>query len=432
MTRVATPAGKRLRFVAAFALAGALGALASCRTTLDSLGCAKRSLSPDGGGALVEAKLGAIHGPALYPNPFRDMLGKSDSEIRAKVSTVFEQLFHGDSSSEAIFFETGTDQGFLLDVLHNQVRSEGLGLGMMITVSLDKRAEFDRLWRYAKSVQISAGAAQGYFPSFCGAAGNGVSCYDPYGLEQMATALLLARGRWQASPGDIDYGLEAAALLDTIRNKEIYNCGIDDNVTAVFDSKSKLPYDTPNVSSAGVSRPSVVMPAYYELWYQATGDPFWAQAATAARAYWKASTDRPTGLPPSKASFDGKPVSGADNFDAETGRTFFNMAIDGIWSDGQAWLSSESDRVLQFFESQGISSYGHLYTLEGDSLDTVHDRALVSANGALAVIASIDLRRDFVAEVWSLGSPVTGLARYYPGIMQLFGLLLMSGQLRVY
>jgi oligosaccharide reducing-end xylanase len=376
--------------------------------------------------------LGPIHGPALYPNPFRDLLGKSDSDIRAKVSAAFEQLFHGDSSTEAIFVETGTDQAYILDVLHNQVRSEGLGLGMMISVSLDKRTEFDRLWRYAKSAQVASGGAQGYLSSFCGAAGSGVSCYDPFGLEQIATALLLARGRWQASPGDIDYGLEAATLLDTIRNKEIYNCGIEDNVTALFDSNSKLPYDTPTTSSAGVSRPSVVMPAYYELWSQATGDPFWAQAAAAGRAYWKASADRSTGLVPNKATFDGKPVSGADNFDAESGRTLFNMAIDGIWFGGQPWLSDESDRLLQFFDGRGISSYGHLFTLAGESLDTVHDRALVSANGTLAMIASTDLRRDFVSEAWSLGSPLTGSVRYYPGILQLFGLVMLSGQLRVY
>jgi hypothetical protein len=50
----------------------------------------------------------------------------------------------------------------------------------------------------------------------------------------------------------------------------------------------------------------------------------------------------------------------------------------------------------------------------------------------LALVASNDLRRDFVNEVWNLGPPVTGQTRYYPGIMQLWALVILSGQMRVY
>lgn len=413
-------------------LVGPLVLLASCRTTLDSLGCKERSRTPDGGGVDPALKLAPLRSPDSYPNAFRDLLGKSDSEIAAKIADTFEQLFHGDPATEAIFVPTGTDQAYILDALHDQRRTEGIGLAMLITVSLDKRDEFDRLWRYAKSIQIADGAAQGYFPSFCGSSGAGMSCDDPFGLEQIATALLLARGRWQAAPGAIDYGLEAATLLDLIRNKETYNCGIVDGITATFDAKSRLPYDTPTTASAGVSRPSIVMPAYYDLWHQATEDPFWSQAAVAARAYWQASAHPTTGLMPDKATFDGTPVPDFDNFDSECLRIFFNMALDSTWSGSQPWLVDEGNRLLQFFYGQGLTSYGLVFSLDGSTIKSIHDRSLMAANGALALVATSDIRRDFVNEVWNLGLPPTGATRYYPGITQLMAFVMLSGQMRVY
>jgi oligosaccharide reducing-end xylanase len=311
------------------ALLGGLALFTSCRSTLDSLGCRERAL--DGGGSDSGLTLAPVQGPDSYPNGFRDLLGKSDGEIAAKVDAAFAQLFHGDPATEAIFVPVGTEQAYIRDVLHDQVRTEGIGLGMIITVSLDKRDEFDHLWRYAKSIQIADGPAQGYFPSYCAASATTPDCYDPYGLQQIVTALLLARGRWQAAPGAIDYGAEAAALLDVIRHKAIYNCGVAGGITAPFDARSLLPYDQPTPTSAGVSRPSIVMPAYYELWYRATGDPFWSQAAAAARAYWQASANPTTGLVPEKATFDGTPVPGFDRFTSECPRALFNMALDQLW-----------------------------------------------------------------------------------------------------
>jgi oligosaccharide reducing-end xylanase len=411
-------------------LASALAMLASCNSSLDSLGCTERKLdggTPDGG-----AKLGPLLGPASYPNAFRDLLGKSDSEITAKVADVYGKLFHGDAATESIFVTTGTDKAYVLDVLHNEIRTEGIGLGMLIAVALDKRDDHDRLWRYAKSIQVAGGPAQGYFPSYCNADNNGTAaCYDPFGLQQITMALLLARGRWQNAPGDIDYGQEAANLLDVIRNKEAFNCGVVGDITSTFDSESKLPHDTPTTASANLSRPSIAMPAYYELWQQATGDPFWGQAAAAARAYWQAAADPSTGLVPERASFDGKGVPGFDTFMPECDRTFFNMALDRIWSGTHASVVDQSNHVLQFFYGQGVATYGQSYELDGTELTTLHDMPLVAANGALALAATMSNRRDFVDEVWNLDTPIAS-ARYYAGLMRLFALVMLSGQMRVY
>jgi oligosaccharide reducing-end xylanase len=56
---------------------------------------------------------------------------------------------------------------------------------------------------------------------------------------------------------------------------------------------------------------------------------------------------------------------------------------------------------------------------------------LVAANGTLALAATTDLRDKFVNEAWNLVTP-TGRTRYYPGIIQMIALLMLSGQMRVY
>jgi oligosaccharide reducing-end xylanase len=401
----------------------------ACTTSLDAIGCGEIDRGIDGGAVDGSISGGATLAPLRrtppYVNAFREFLGRSDSDIANKVGSTFNRLFHGDPSNEAIFFPVGTDQAYILDVLHDEVRSEGIGLGMLITVELDKRDEFDKLWRYAKAIQIKNGPARGYFPSYCNSSGTADTdyrCNDPFGLQQIATTLLLARGRWQSAPGDIDYGGEAAALLDIIRYKQAYNCGIVDEVTGTFDPEASLPYDTPTSASANISRPSIVMPAYYDLWAQATGDAFWSQAASAGRAYWRASAHPRTGLVPLLATFDGKPVPNFDIFGPESVRTFFNMALDRIWSNTQGWLVDESNRVLQFFYGQGLTSYGQSYSLDGmNEIAPLHDMTVMSANGVLALAATYDRRAEFVNEVWNLNAP-TGNARYYAGITYLLSL----------
>ena len=405
----------------------ALALLASCKTTLHSIGCGENGDTVDGGAAL-----GPLRAPASYPNAFRDVLGKSDADIAAKIAATFNQLFHGDPSSEAIYFPTGTDQAYILDVFHNDVRSEGMGLGMVIAVELGKRDEFDRLWRYAKASQYTSGASRGYFPSFCNMGTTVFACDDPFGLQQIATALLLARGRWKDTPGTIDYGREAQNLLDIIRYKQDYNCGIVDGVTGTFDPNSKLVYDLPSIDSGNTSRPAIAMPAYYELWRQATGDDFWSEAAAAGRSYLKASANPTTGLLPTRATFDGTPVPGSDTFITESYRAFFSIVLDQIWTGSQPWATDESNRLLKFFSAQGIDTYAGGYTLDGSTVvDTSHQDSLVAANSALALIATTDQRTAFIDVMWNL-NPTTGKYRYYSGLMIMVAQLILSGQMAVY
>src|SRR5436190_261388 len=209
----------------AFPVAAAL-LPAACTTTVDSIGY-------NGVGGVHLRPL-PDHPPP--PNKLREA-GKTDADIASKIAAIFNSLFYGDPNTQAIYFPMGSDQANIQDILHNrEVRTEGIGLGMMIAVELDKRTEFDRLWTYANNVlRYKDPPSAGYFPSSCDTMMATEPCDDPYGMQQMLMALIFAHDRWRSDSGPVDYEAGAVALLDVMRHKQDQNGGIVDGVTDVFD-----------------------------------------------------------------------------------------------------------------------------------------------------------------------------------------------------
>jgi oligosaccharide reducing-end xylanase len=405
-------------------LALALGG--ACSSTTDSLGY-------NGAGGI---KLRPIHGPETYPNVFRDVLGKSDEEIAEKIDDAFDQLFHGDPSSQAIYFTSGTEQAYIRDIYHGDIRTEGMGYALLICAQLNKRDEFDKLWRFAKeNLQVTTGPGAGYFNSVCEAA---TECLDPFGLQQMVMALLFAHDRWNGMTATVDYAAEVIALFDLMRHKlestdgGIVDGGIVDGANNTFDPETALVFDLPNETTPPRTRPSIEMPAYYELWAQATGDAFWRRAAGSARSYWNLAAHPETGLVPSKSDFDGNPIAGYEYFNQEAYRTQINIVLDAIWTGGNAWAIDENNKLLRFFISKGINTYAGKYSLDGETvIDATHEPGLVLTNGVSAVIATVTQRQTFIAQVWDMPTP-TGTLRYYQGLIDLVALLILGGQMIVY
>jgi len=110
---------------------------------------------PTAPGTPVAASTPVFFAPAFesghYRNLFAEVLGKSDTEIQAKVETTYQQLFYGDDYRERVYYPVGEDMAYILDVANDDVRSEGMSYGMMIAVQLDKQEEFNRLWKWAKT-----------------------------------------------------------------------------------------------------------------------------------------------------------------------------------------------------------------------------------------------------------------------------------------
>jgi len=407
-----------------------------------------------GGVAPQPPTLMQLSGPDSYPNPLHDELLIASDDVNSRVEDTFDQLFHGDANKEAIYFTSATntddsitladDEAIVKDVYHDNVRTEGMGLGMLICVELGKSDEFDMLWNYAKRVlRFQTGSPNvGYFRSFCDAtmtsgSGGSTPCVDPYGAEMFVMSLIFAHDR--GFPNADEYGADALDVLNVMLHWEDINGGISDaGTTDTFDSETKLAFDIPNVSAASLTRPSVLMPAFYTLWAQATGNPFFKTAATSARGFFQKAADENTGLIPLRAYFDGTPVPGSDTFTPEAYRVLPNIVLDELWTtdtENSTAAIKEINRVLGFFASQGISSYGTDYQLDGTivSGQTMHEPALVFTNGMTAMLSTIDAqdRQAFMQDVWNMKTP-TGSARYFQGIMQLFALLVLSGQMQVY
>jgi oligosaccharide reducing-end xylanase len=412
------------------AVAGAF-AIAGCHETTDSLGYQ----GADGG-----LTLHPLHGPATYPNVLVDVLGMSESTVSGAVTNAFNTLFHGDPTKYAIYSTVGTDQAMIVDTLHgNDVRTEGMGLGMLICVELMKRDEFDRLWRYSKAnLQIQSGPNKGYFQSDCdGTAGN-IPCLDPYGMEEYVMALIFAHDQWGGMLQDIDYGADALALLDVMRHKEDQNGGIvygdagSVGVTNVFDQTTALAYDIPDTSAAGNTRPAIPKPAYYDLWAQAIADPFWTRAAGAARAYWQRAANPTTGFLPTRATFDGFPVPGSSTYEPSAYRAQVNMAFDWVWSGGSAsaWEVKEANTLLAFLSSQGINTYGKIYTLGGQVVDSTRDMGAIAINGMTAMVSSAPDRAAYMQATWNNQSPM-GDGRYFVGLFELVSLMVLGGMMHV-
>jgi oligosaccharide reducing-end xylanase len=89
-----------------------------------------------------------------YRNLFVET-GHSPQEVTAKINAAFKQLFHGDPNTQAVYFPAGTNTNgplaYICDINNKDVRSEGMSYGMMIAVQLDKKAEFDSIWNWART-----------------------------------------------------------------------------------------------------------------------------------------------------------------------------------------------------------------------------------------------------------------------------------------
>ena len=373
----------------------------------------------------------------VYPNLFAG-IGKSDAEVQAKVNAAWNQLFYGDDSNQRVYYPVGSDMAYIKDVGDNDVRSEGMSYGMMIAVQLDKKAEFDRLWKWAKTYMYhSSGPLSGYFAWQCNTNGSKID-QNPAsdGEEYFITALFFAASRWGNGSGIFNYQSEANAILRTMLHKA--DGGAVSGVTNMFDRTQKQVVFVPYYDSATFTDPSYHLPAFYELWarWSDADNTFWADAAKVSRTFFSRASHPSTGLMPDYANFDGTPKAASwnpdsANFRYDAWRAAANRAVDQVWFGNNANAASESDRLLNFFYSKGINSYASVYRLDGTALNSDHSPGLVAMNAVAAMAATTSNRTAFVQAMWNQAIP-SGQWRYYDGMLYMMGLLHVSGNFRIY
>lgn len=376
--------------------------------------------------------------PAPVRNLFRDLLGKSETEIDAKLDAAWKHFFAGDEKTQLLYFPVGDDMAYIADIGSNDVRSEGISYGMMIAVQLDKKAEFDRLWKWAnRYMRHASGPRQGYFAWHCKFDGTQLSPGSASdGEEWFAMALFFAAHRWgNAGEGIFNYAAEAQTLLRDMLHKRATT-----EVTSIFNSKEKQVVFVPNPEAGTFTDPSYHLPAFYELWAKWSSDEndrkFWTEAAQTSRTFFHKAAHPVTGLMPEYAHFDGTPYTatrfgpGRGDFRFDAWRTLANVALDHAWFDRDEWQVGQSNRVLRFLSSQG-PKIPNQFTLEGKPLSTDSSTGLLAMAAVAGLAADPKLARPFVQRLWDTAPP-SGQWRYYDGLLYTLGLLQVSGRFQIH
>ena len=382
-----------------------------------------------------------------YPNLFTQHLGVSEKAVNARLDAYWASLFGGEEGKTVYYPTAPTPDGpaaYILDVGNDDVRSEGMSYGMMIAVQMGKKAQFDALWNWAAThMRYRDGPRRGYFRWTCARTGclrDAVPASD--GEEYFATALFFAAGRWGNGKGLYDYEAQANAILDAMLHQEDRNGGVVADTTNIFNHETKQVVFVPNGRFAAFSDPSYHLPAFYEIWArrakgwngrQAEDRAFWKAAAQESRRAFARSSHPVTGLMPDYVGFDGKPVDhqGHGDFRYDAFRTAVNWAVDWSWWRADPDAVTRTDRLLAFFETQGMDRYGNQYRLDGTPLSTDRSSGLIASNGAAALASSDPRGKRFVAALWAL-EPPSGQWRYYDGLLEYMAMLHASGRFRIY
>lgn len=412
--------------------------------------------------ASSEGALAVKSGEIAPPNPpdkgafatgyYRNLFAEwnqnlSDGDVQAKLDIYWDSLF-GDDPERRVYYPAGSNAygslAYILDTGYSDIRTEGMSYGMMIAVQMDRKAEFDALWNWARTrMQYEDGPRAGYFRWHCqpeGEPGNAVPASD--GEEYFVTALFFAAHRWGGGDGIYDYEAEANRILDKMLHKEDMNGGIVEGVTNMFSRREKQVVFVPHGGAAEFTDPSYHLPAFYELWalwaagWQGRREEdrhFWREAAARSRDLFAEAADPATGLCPDYAEFTGapRPVDGHGDFRFDAFRTAVNWAVDYAWWAADLGEKELTDRLQAFFEAQGMDAYVNQYTLAGVPLTDARTTALIACNGAASLAATHPRAWNFVRALWDL-EPPCGQWRYYDGLLAFMAILHAGGRFRVY
>lgn len=378
-----------------------------------------------------------------YRNLFLES-GKSEREIEDRLQEIWDTFFYG-SEEERIYHPVGDDMGYLEDTGNHDARTEGMSYGMMICVQMDKKEEFDRIWKWAYTYMWQkSGKHEGYFAWSCGLDGSkNAEGAAPDGEEFFAMALFFASHRWGDGEGIYCYSEHARAILRAClhkgengrQGKPMWN---RENKQILF------------VAGIDFTDPSYHLPHFYELfalWADEEDRPFWREAAAASRKFLKSACHPITGMNAEYAEFDGSPMSRPmpwpsdrhDWFYSDAYRTVANIGLDYAWfgvDEGQADAAAR----LQHFLGQQEEPY-KIYEVDGTRLDqdALHPVGMMAttAQGALAVIGrSEDAQAQqtawqWVERLWQ--EPLRkGDRRYYDNCLYFFAFLALSGRYRIW
>lgn len=379
-----------------------------------------------------------------YRNIFLE-LGHSQEEINARLSEIWNTFFYG-SEEERIYHPVGEDMGYLEDTGNHDARTEGMSYGMMLCVQMNRKEEFDRIWKWACTYMwMNEGENEGYFAWSC--ALDGTKNYTgpaPDGEEFFAMALLFASHRWGDGEGIFDYsGCARKILKACIRKGQNGRPG-----TTMWNLEN---HQILFVPGSDYTDPSYHLPHFYHLFGQ-WADPedagFFAEAEAASRKYLAASTHPKTGMSAEYAEFDGRPMSRKlswttdrhDWFYSDAYRTAANIGLDMCWRGEKERQEKAPARLQAFLDAQ--ENPWQIYEVDGTCLEkpALHPVGMMAATaqGGLAVLYDEDAAPEdkeralsWAERLWK--EPLRkGDRRYYDNCLYFFAFLALSGNYRMW
>lgn len=372
-----------------------------------------------------------------YPNLFAE-LGYPPAKIQARTEEIFNTLFYGGEGVQ-LYHPVEPDMACFEDTGNRDVRTEGMSYAMMMCVQMDRQAEFDRLWKWAKTYMfLTDGPNAGYFAWSCGLDGSkNARGAAPDGEEYFAMALFFAAHRWGNGEGIFHYEAEARSLLRTCLHKGEDGSG----GRPMWDPDRRLIRFVPELD---FSDPSYHLPHFYELfalWADEEDRLFWRQAAQASRAYWVRACHPVTGLCAEYADMEGRPQKTDpgrfggrhDWYYSDAYRTIFNIALDALWFGATPWAEEEANRLQKFFCETVRDNDRAVYEVDGRVLPipALHPVAITATNAAASLIASGPWAEECVRRFWE--TPLrAGPRRYYDNCLYFFAFLALGGNYRVY
>jgi oligosaccharide reducing-end xylanase len=394
----------------------------------------KQEVKPNKNSASISGK---------YRNIFKEA-GYKQADIDQKVEKAYIDLFEGPNK---IYFEVCDSMGYVSDIKNKDVRTEGLSYGMMVTVQLNKKEVFDRIWRFSKHyLQHQDGSRKGYFgwsfnPKTMELNSPG-SASD--GEFYFITSLLFASNRWGNDTG-INYYAEARFILDNMWKKD--GSG---NIFNLINTEHKQITFVPEGSNYNWTDPSYHLPAFYEIWaaYAKDGhEQFYKDCADTSRAFLHRACHPVTGLNVDYTEFSGMPHSSRwmpAAFRYDSWRVPMNIAMDYAWygKDVQ-WQKTYADRIQGFLKSKGMDAFEDQFNQDGSKPEYIlqaggfrklrHSIGLVATSASTTMI-NHDKKMEFIHALWNekLQPYEDGyFDPYYDGLLYIFSLMHLSGNYRI-
>ncbi len=365
-----------------------------------------------------------------YPNAFA-RIGVDREAVQKKAEACFETLFF--DPEEKIYTDVDEDSGCMIDTGNIDARTEGMSYGMMMSVQMDRRDLFDKLWTFSmRYMYQKTGIYTGYFAWSTGLDGkHNAEGPAPDGEEYFAMALLMASARWGDGEGIFDYGCQAREILrHCLHQEELVPGG-----RAMWDPDNHLIRFVPE---ADFSDPSYHLPHFYTLFAGRAYEedrPFWKAAAEASRKYIALSAHPETGMCAEYAEYDGTPrlmFKKPYAFYSDAYRVAMNIALDTLWFGPTEELSAVETRLQDFYSGIRMEDY-KACQLDGTMTEepVMHPTALLATLASASAAGESAAAEEYLKRFWNL--PLRrGKRRYYDNCLYFFCLLMLGGLYRIW